>query len=298
MTTVSLIELARTRPVNFGLANAEKSHVKFQLFSNKSYEGIYLTEQDIEHVKIETNLPTKVFIHGWNSNLKSNWYNAFRDEYFKKGEYNIIYVDWFEAGSREYPVSAANVKPVGHFIADFIMATKIKLKNIHVIGKSLGAHVASYVGKRIQERRGDKLSRITGLDPAAPKFEIDEVSENIRLNKSDAEFVDIIHTDVGYYGFKMPLGTVDFYPNGGGTQPGCGSDEIGHNDSHGRSNWYFLESINSTDIIAMKSNSWEDCLQGKFNKEEKIIFGENVPTSASGNYYFKTNSTRPYTLNH
>lgn len=222
-----ILELARTRPVNFDLANAEKSDVKFQLFANRSQEGIYLTQEDLEHVKIETNIPTKIFIHGWNSNLQSNWYNAFRDEYFKKNNCNVIYVDWFEPGSKEYPVSAANVKPVGNFIGDFIIATNIKLDNVHVIGKSLGAHVASYVGKKIQEKTGRKLGRITGLDPASPKFELDELPEDKRLNKSDAEFVDIIHTDAGFYGFKMPLGTVDFYPNGGGTQPGCGSDEAG-----------------------------------------------------------------------
>ena len=55
------------------------------------------------------------------------------------------------------------------------------------------------------------------------------------MRSTDAELVDIIHTNAheankgsaaniytGYFGFWDPLGTVDFYVNGGGPlQPGC-----------------------------------------------------------------------------
>lgn len=42
------------------------------------------------------------------------------------------------------------------------------------------------------------------------------------LNKNDAEFVDVIHTDAWFYGAPFSTGTVDFWPNGGKTlQPGC-----------------------------------------------------------------------------
>ena len=61
-------------------------------------------------------------------------------------------------------------------------------KNVHIIGHSLGAHTAGYAGERIQ-----KLGRITGLDPAEPYFQ--GMSENVRLDPSDAEFVDVIHSD-------------------------------------------------------------------------------------------------------
>lgn len=61
-------------------------------------------------------------------------------------------------------------------------------KDVHIIGHSLGAHTAGYAGERI-----DKLGRITGLDPAEPYFQ--GMPEQIRLDPSDADLVDVIHTD-------------------------------------------------------------------------------------------------------
>lgn len=45
---------------------------------------------------------------------------------------------------------------------------------------------------------------------------------NYRLDTSDADFVDIIHTCGGIYGYKNSHGHADFYPNSGKpAQPGC-----------------------------------------------------------------------------
>lgn len=63
-----------------------------------------------------------------------------------------------------------------------------------------------------------KIFLRTGLDPAGPLFNFLEV----HLSPSDARFVDIIHTDFGFYGISKNMGTVDFFPNGGRRiQPGC-----------------------------------------------------------------------------
>jgi len=71
-----------------------------------------------------------------------------------------------------------------------------------------------------------QLSRISGLDPALPLFDIDQ-PEN-RLSTSDAELVDVIHTCGGILGFEKPLGHIDFFPNAGvPVQPGCAPDITG-----------------------------------------------------------------------
>lgn len=47
------------------------------------------------------------------------------------------------------------------------------------------------------------------------------VSSDRKLDPTDAEFVDVIHTDVLGRGMLRAMGHVDFYPNIGPHQPGC-----------------------------------------------------------------------------
>lgn len=42
-----------------------------------------------------------------------------------------------------------------------------------------------------------------------------------RINKNDAIFVDIIHTNGNSLGLFNPLGHIDFYPSGGKSQLNC-----------------------------------------------------------------------------
>ncbi|POI35929.1 hypothetical protein CIB84_000317 [Bambusicola thoracicus] len=97
--------------------------------------------------------------------------------------------------------------------------------NVHIIGHSLGAHVAGEAGKR---RPG--VGRITGLDPAQPYFQ--DTPIEVRLDKSDAEFVDVIHTDTAPiipnlgFGMAPAIGHLDFYPNGGVEMPGCDKNSL------------------------------------------------------------------------
>lgn len=74
------------------------------------------------------------------------------------------------------------------------------------------------------------LFTVTGLDPAGPGFDSDQAA--VRLDPSDAMFVDVIHSDVkngpidSSLGLQRPCGDVDFYPNGGKQQPGCGTSNV------------------------------------------------------------------------
>lgn len=50
------------------------------------------------------------------------------------------------------------------------------------------------------------------------------VNEDQKLDASDADFVDVIHTNAFVQGKIEASGDVDFYVNGGISQPGCWSD--------------------------------------------------------------------------
>jgi hypothetical protein len=63
---------------------------------------------------------------------------------------------------------------------------------------------------------------IEGLDPAFPHFDFTNPDEV--LEKTDAQFVDVIHTNAGKLengkiGVDFAIGHVDFWPNGGSSQP-------------------------------------------------------------------------------
>lgn len=117
----------------------------------------------------------------------------------------------------------SHVSQVGEYVAAFIeflgSEAEVSFDDIHILGHSLGAHVAGYIGNSVQK----KIGRITGLDPAGPAFETPYLKDpEERLDATDANFVDIIHTCAGSLGFLRPVGHVDFYPNGGTfRQPGC-----------------------------------------------------------------------------
>jgi hypothetical protein len=66
--------------------------------------------------------------------------------------------------------------------------------HVHCIGHSLGAHICAHAGT-FTKTIGFKFERISGMDPAGPFFE----NENklVRLDPSDANFVDVLHTNGG-----------------------------------------------------------------------------------------------------
>jgi hypothetical protein len=73
---------------------------------------------------------------------------------------------------------------------------------------------------------------ISAFDPAAPYFYDQDYQPETHLDPTDADFVDVIHTNGGslvtaHLSTLKPVGHVDFYANGGGEQPGCINTIVG-----------------------------------------------------------------------
>lgn len=205
------------------------------------------------------------------------WANDLVAKWLELGDYNVITVSWPSSNRFSYKTAAGNLPFVARQITIFLhyltrtfdssLKDRKFLHGLHLIGHSLGAHMAGFVGYEL----GGQAARITGLDPAGPEF--DKFTDESRLDEKDAQFVDVFHTNAGqlsymkfaatapvgifwqvikniplvaswwtdrysnegdtaWFGYEQPLGHVDYYVNNGKTQPGC--DTVMHTCDHTR----------------------------------------------------------------
>uniref|UniRef100_A0A1I8JH39 Lipase domain-containing protein n=1 Tax=Macrostomum lignano TaxID=282301 RepID=A0A1I8JH39_9PLAT len=208
---------------------------------------IQVLPQDPDRIRLTFALYTRrnvntaqnlIVIHGFTGNGNSDWNQSMKRALLNEGDYNVIQLDWSRGSGFPFTQATANTRVVGALVAQFIVWLESNFganrENFHLIGHSLGAHVSGYAGERLNTRN-KKLGRISGLDPAGPYFE--NTHPEVRLDPTDAPFVDAIHTDgdstlsiiklSGGFGLMQPVGHVDFYPNGGKSQPNCNEPPSG-----------------------------------------------------------------------
>ena len=258
-------------------------------------------------------------------------------QFLVQGDPNVFCVDW-RGGSQDpmYPKAVANTRVVASEISRFIkfLETETKAKNlinrIHLIGHSLGAHIAGFVGHSFK----GELQRITGLDPADPYFQ--NKDPWMRLDEGDAKFVDVLHTDAGFIGNSLmlkggfgtwqPSGHVDIYVNGGIEQAGCNNESpiasLIHDGvvdgfrlifscHHLRSYLYMTESIGTQcPFKAYPCESWKEfqtgrCLHCSNNstcnglglKSSPSMF-KQVKQSKTKKYWLATGESAPFCRYH
>ncbi|XP_035211609.1 pancreatic triacylglycerol lipase-like isoform X3 [Stegodyphus dumicola] len=228
------------RPVNLFPLHPDVLDVKFFLKTRRNPDLFNKLRPESNESFTQQNLNpkqgVKFIIHGYLEHGHQKWIQDMIRELLTKDNFNVISVDWVFGAAPPYTQAVANARMVGAVLAEFIEILRdvyaIPLSSMHLIGHSLGAHVAGYAGERLNKR----LGRITGLDPAEPYFQY--TMEEVRLDPTDAQFVDVIHTDggsiiTGGLGMIQDCGHVDFYPNGGKRQPGCNQNVVGAIEKEG-----------------------------------------------------------------
>ncbi|CAL4086513.1 unnamed protein product, partial [Meganyctiphanes norvegica] len=268
LTRMQLSELREdpTIALSYDFYNPSPEDIEFRLYtSTHQYEYTRLITNDTNSVdssSLDPSLPMVVVAHGYTESANTSmWMHHIKDKWMKKEPMNVILVEWYIlAASYRYDYAANNARFVGTELAKLLKFlqsyTGLPMSATHIIGFSLGAHLAGVAGYHL-----DNLARITGLDPAGPLFYDLELHE--RLDPLDAEFVDVIHTNAGavltgHFGFEYPVGHVDFFMNGGSSQNGCPPfimDSVWdiitlHPDdidacSHGRAHEYYVESLDA-----------------------------------------------------
>uniref|UniRef100_A0A8C4JZA4 Triacylglycerol lipase n=1 Tax=Dromaius novaehollandiae TaxID=8790 RepID=A0A8C4JZA4_DRONO len=251
ITTLSLLDAARGRQVCYkrlgcftdnppwsgiperqlaGLPSPpEAVNTNFLLYTRDNimrYQKISATNPStIKASNFQIHRKTRFIIHGYLAAADISWITDMCRLMFHVEDVNCILTDWRGGSSGLYTEAVNNVRIVG---AELIYFVNLLEKDygyppakIHLIGHSLGAHAAGEAG-----RRKPGIGRITGLDPAGPLFQYTPTM--VRLDPSDAKFVDIIHThaghllfDFGKFWILQTCGHLDFYPNGGKKMPGC-----------------------------------------------------------------------------
>ncbi|GFX52412.1 putative endothelial lipase [Trichonephila clavipes] len=167
--------------------------------------------------------------------------------------------------------------------------------------------------KRFPKRisRNSRKAPSQGLDPASPLFE--DYGGTVHLYKDDADFVDVVHTNAdlliyGGVGIGIPIGDVDYFPNGGKRQPGCGSTlkgaliDIFKGDrertcNHERAVHLFTDSIldpSSCKYVSYSCSSYSDFQIGKCLSCDQGCGRMGYKSKGEGVYYLMTKAKKPF----
>ena len=194
------------------------------------------------------------------------------------------------------------MRPVGKHVAEILVQlTHLGLdpSRTELIGFSLGGQTVSYIARNYQMMTGTNISRITALEPSGPCFR--RLSKQDRLDSSNADFVQVIHTNIDGFGMATPMGHVDFYVNGGEYQP---SDinfyPCTTTCSHFRILTLWLSAMkNPNKFIGIKCNSVQEARDANCYDNSPLItniMGFNVDTKNGGIFYISTDKMFPYYL--
>ena len=278
-----------------------------------------------------------IITHGFLNNFETKWLHKMQIaiQSIEKGT-AVIILGWSIHGWCDlchYPQNAANTRYVSQAlfqIMDNLHTEFGRPLYTHCIGHSLGAHICGLTGKLLKSSsKTPNFNRISGMDPAGPYFfnNIPGYPHNVtsasRLDATDADFVDVIHTDgkvhkfwflfmsvdFQQYGTLEPCGDVDFYPGSALTgygchQPGCTIlQNIFKACSHARGHEYYMASIKEASCSADRichgnpKRYPKNCTDLK-KARNKVTMGYWTDINTiPGQYTVEVNSTSPYCLN-
>ncbi|XP_069354918.1 pancreatic lipase-related protein 3-like [Maniola hyperantus] len=162
-------------------------------------------------------------------------------------------------------------------------------ERIHIVGHSLGSHIGGFTCKEFTRLTGQKIGRMTALDPAGPCFS--HVDPELRLKRTDAQYVDVIHTDGGVYGLKDAIGHKDYYPNSGSEQPNC----VLQTCSHSRAWELYSESVLNPDAFpAVRCKDWAAFKKGDCEFDKISYMGSPSKPGDTGVYFLQTAPDYPF----
>ncbi|XP_026727687.1 lipase member H-A-like [Trichoplusia ni] len=225
----------------------------------------------------------------------------FANEYEERG-YNVILVDYQRFATVHYHLATRLMRPVGMHVAEVLVQLTqngLDPSKLELLGFSLGCHTASFIARHYQTMTGRNISTLTALEPSGPCFR--NLGPNDRLDASNADFVQVIHTNIDGYGMATPMGHIDFYVNGGEYQPSdIGFYPCTTTCSHFRILPLWVSAIkNPKKFIGMKCKDIQQARDSDCYSNvplETIVMGLGIDRSKRGIFYLATSKEYPYYL--
>ncbi|XP_073946690.1 phospholipase A1 member A-like isoform X2 [Choristoneura fumiferana] len=265
--------------------NARNSYHLFTRNNPTASQTLVLNDAaSIQSSNFNPSWPTIAVCHGYTQSRNSELNQVIRDAYLGSGDFNVIILDWSRIAQMDY-FSAINAIPsVGQGLGDLLLfinqVTGASLQSMHVMGFSLGAHVAGNAGRRMDGRIG----RVTGLDPVSPVWTINRN----RLARTDGIYVECIHTYGN--GGGTAYGDADFYVNGGDSQPGCLLSLCSHN----RAWQIFAATVTYNHLIGHQCDTQREITTGTCAGPELPMGNSDANKTGSGLYYVTAGRSYPY----
>ncbi|XP_011185242.1 vitellogenin-1 [Zeugodacus cucurbitae] len=280
------------------LVKPDLSKIKFQLRTTcKKYSYTLMNAYKILHSpEFDPKKKVVILVTGWTTTVDdTDTIDALAKAYNCRGDVNFVAVDVGNYVDTFYTWAAMNTIEIGKSLAEgiYLLTQVVPLKNIHLIGHSLGAHIVGTAGRYYKRKTGKLVPRITGLDPAKPCFNLGH--ELSGLHRGDAKFIDVIHTNAGVLGKREAMGDADFYPGGLHPLPkGC----LTLLCAHARSWVYYAESVypgNELNFMAKLCTSQKELINNRCPGAEYPM-GYAVPHKVKGNYFLKVRGRAPFGL--
>lgn len=204
------------------------SDVRFYLYTRMNPDSAQeLCINDMESIRqsnFDFNKRTVFLVNGWQDNrFLAKWVRDGIRLLLNRDDQNVIFVGW--RSLKELFVAAMIIRSYSVYLAEFIDFLKLKYhingEQIYCIGHSLGGFLCGFAGDLTY------IGRVTVLD-AGPRPYYQHRPSNERINRYQAGFMDVIHSDFHptfSLGLTIPFGDLDFFPNAGTIQPGCWRDK-------------------------------------------------------------------------
>ncbi|KAB0800007.1 hypothetical protein PPYR_07887 [Photinus pyralis] len=284
--------------------SSDTQEVQYLLYNGKHLKQPVVLDPKAP-AEVDQEKPTVFIIHGWLSSPNSSSFPMIRDAYLTKHDYNVIMVDWAKTTQTAYTHAYCALPIIAKQVAQLLCLLdanyNIPLEMIHLVGHSLGGQMSGLIGQNTKEFCQKPVDRITALDPAGPLFL--GLPESNRLDSSDANFVQVIHTNGGVFGYLLSCGDVDFFVNCGLFQPGCISIDIKKlldslvsdvTCSHSRSQQYMAESIYADNFVGYSCKLCPVACVSEVHKPKTTMMGEYSPRNAKDRYLVTTASSPPF----